>query len=97
LLELQSEKDLEVAKVCFANGELFGKVCDRLGIKLGRELDMTYDAWRFTPTSEILPEGKDPRDPDVAKELLEMGYLVLHEGKTFHGNMMTDGKTAQDI
>jgi len=83
LLELQSEKDLEVAKVCFANGELFGKVCDRLGIKLGRELDMTYDAWRFTPTSEILPEGKDPREPDVAKELLEMGYLVLHEGKTF--------------
>jgi len=84
LLELQSEKDLEVAKVCFANGEPFGKVCNRLGIKLGRELNMTDDAWRFTPTSEILPKGKDPRDPDVAKQLLEMGYLVLHEGKTFH-------------
>lgn len=84
LLELQSEKDLEVAKLCFANGEPFGKVCDRLGIKLGRELNMTDDDWRFTPTSEILPEGKDPRDPDAAKQLLEMGYLVLHEGKTFH-------------
>jgi hypothetical protein len=84
LLELQSEKDLEVAKICFANGEPFGKVCDHLGIKLGRELDITNDAWRFTSTSEILPEGQDPRDPDVAKQLLEMGYLVLHEGKTFH-------------
>ena len=84
LLELQSENDLEVAKVCFANGEPFGKVCNRLGIKLGRELNMTDDAWRFTPTSEILPEGKDPRDPDVAKQLLEKGYLLLHEGKTFH-------------
>ncbi|MBD2694251.1 hypothetical protein [Anabaena catenula] len=83
LLELRSEKDLDVAKTCFANSESFGKVCDSLNIKLGRELHMTDDAWRFTPTSEILPEGKDPRDPDVAKQLLEMGYIILHEGKTF--------------
>nr|WP_254175160.1 N-6 DNA methylase [Planktothrix pseudagardhii] len=83
LLELRSEKDLEVAKVCFANGEPFGNVCDRLGIKLGNELHMTHDSWRFTSTSKILPEGKDPREPDVAKQLLKMGYLVLHEGKTF--------------
>lgn len=84
LLELRSAKDLDVAKTCFANGEPFGQVCERLGIKLGRELNMTDDAWRFTPTSEILSESKDPRDPEIAKQLLEMGYLVLHEGKTFH-------------
>jgi hypothetical protein len=84
LLELRSHKDLDVAKTCFANGEPFGKVCARLGIRLGRELHMTDDAWRFTPTSEILPKGKDPRDPDVAQQLLEMGYFLLHEGKTFH-------------
>ncbi len=83
LLELRSHKDLDVAKTCFANGEPFGKMCARLGIRLGRELHMTDDAWRFTSTSEILPEGKDPREPDVAKQLLKMGYLVLHEGKTF--------------
>lgn len=83
LLELRSEKDVEVAKVCFANGEPFGKVCDRLNIKLSQELNMTYDAWRFTPTSEILPEGKDPRDPDVAKQLLEMGYFLLQDDKTY--------------
>ncbi|EAW36783.1 Eco57I restriction-modification methylase domain-containing protein [Lyngbya sp. PCC 8106] len=83
LLELQSEKDLEVAKVCFATGEPFGTVCERLKIKLGRELDMNRDDWRFTNTDEILPNGEDPRDPDIAKQLLERGYLVLHEGKTF--------------
>ncbi|HNS40183.1 MAG TPA: hypothetical protein PKJ56_08030, partial [Promineifilum sp.] len=84
LLELRSAKDLEVAAICFDNGEPLGNVCDRLGIRLGRELNMTDDAWRFTPTQDVLPDGEDPRDPDVARRLLEMGYLVLHEGKTFH-------------
>ena len=44
---------------------------------------MTNDAWRFTPTAEVLPKGEDPRDPDVAAHLLRRGYLPLHEGKTF--------------
>ncbi len=44
---------------------------------------MTDDAWRFTPTENILPGGEDPRDPDVASQLLSLGYLILHEGKTF--------------
>src|SRR5262249_51102557 len=83
LLELRSGKDLEVAEVCFANGEPFDKVCERLGIRLGRELNMTDDAWRFTPTPTVLHGSEDPRDPIVTKRLLEMGYLVLHEGKTF--------------
>jgi hypothetical protein len=83
LLELRSVRDLEVADVCFQNGEPFGQVCERLGIRLGRELNMTDDAWRFTPTAKVLPGGEDPREPDVAERLLEMGYLVLHEGKTF--------------
>ncbi len=84
LLELRSPTDLEIAEICFKNGEPFGKVCARLGIRLGRELNMTDDAWRFTPTRDVLPGGEDPRDPEVAKQLLERGYLVLHEGKTFH-------------
>ena len=83
LLELRSQIDYEVAEVCFTNGEPFGEVCEHLGIKLSQELNMTYDAWRFTPTEEVLPDGEDPRDPEVAARLLEMGYLVLHEGKTF--------------
>ena len=84
LLELQSEQDLEVSKVCFANGERLEQVCERSGFRFGREIDMNRDAWRFTPVSEILLEGKDARDPDTAKQLLEMGYLIVHEGKTFH-------------
>ena len=85
LLELRSMQDLEIAEVCFANGEPFGQVCDRLGIRFGRELHMTDDAWRLTPTEHMLPNpnGEDPRDPDVAKRLFEMNYFILHEGKTF--------------
>jgi hypothetical protein len=44
---------------------------------------MTDDAWRFTPTVEVVPGGEDPRDPNVARRLFDLGYLVLHEGKTF--------------
>ena len=83
LLELRSPRDFEIAEMCFAKGEPFGQVCERLGIRLGRELNMTDDAWRFTPTAKVLTNGEDPRDPDVAARLLQMGYLVLHEGKTF--------------
>ncbi len=82
-LELRSWLDLKIAETCFARGEPFGLVCKRLGIRLGAECHMTNDAWRFTPTSNVLHGGEDPRDPDVAARLLQMGYLVLHEGKTF--------------
>ena len=84
LIELKTPKDLEVAEVCFKNGEPFGQVCERLGIRLGRELHMTDDAWRFTPTEDILPGGEDPRDPDVFSRIIASGFLPLHEGKTFH-------------
>ena len=83
LLELRSPRDFEIAEMCFAKGEPFGQVCERLGIRLGREVNMTDDAWRFMPTAKVLTNGEDPRDPDVAARLLQMGYLVLHEGKTF--------------
>jgi hypothetical protein len=84
LLEVQSEGDFALADICFASGECFGKVCERLGIDLGRELNMTDDAWRFTPTSQVLSEGQDSREPEVATEVRTAGFLVLYEGKTFH-------------
>ncbi|WP_458368098.1 hypothetical protein [Limnoraphis robusta] len=83
LLELQSEKDLEVAKVCFANGEPFGTVCDRLKIKFGSECHMRNDKWRFTNTDDILPENKDPRDPETLNELIQQGFVMLQDDKTF--------------
>ncbi|MBI4602221.1 MAG: hypothetical protein HY721_09695 [Planctomycetes bacterium] len=45
---------------------------------------MTDDSHRFTPVADVLPGGEDPREPEVARRLLEEGYLTLHEGKTFH-------------
>ena len=83
LLELRSLKDLQVVEVCFDRGEPLGKVCERVGIRLGRECDLTNDAWRFTPTADVLQNGEDPRDPETARRLIEEGYIVLHVGKTF--------------
>lgn len=83
LLELRTPADVQVAEACYANGEPFGKVCDRLGIQLGQEVNMTYDAERFTPTASIVVNNEDPRDFRVASRLLAQGYVVLHEGKTF--------------
>ncbi len=82
-LELTTLNDLEVAEVCFAHGKSFGEVCQQSGLRFGRELHMTDDAWRFTPTGRILPGGEDPRDPEVSRRVLDMGYLVLQEGKSF--------------
>ncbi len=84
LIELRSPADAEVARRCFEGTVSFGSLAENLGVRLGRELNMTDDAYRFTPASGQLPIGQDPREPNVAKRLLEQGYLVLHEGKTFH-------------
>ena len=83
LLELRSNADLQVAEVCFGAGEPFGSVCDRLRIRFGEECHMAKDAWRFTPTADVIPHGADPRDPEVTEQALGMGFLVLHVGKTF--------------
>jgi hypothetical protein len=84
-LELRSAVDMEVIKTYYKNGQRFGEYCDKSGIRFGRELNMTDDAWRFTPTEKVLLESdKDPRDPDVAKELLSLGYFTLQEGRTYH-------------
>src|SRR5262249_33633060 len=48
LIELRSNRDEEVAEKCFSNGEPFQVACGRLGIEVGRELNITDDAWRFT-------------------------------------------------
>jgi hypothetical protein len=83
LLELRSLEDLNAAKTCFSNGEQFGTACKRRGVTLGRELHMTDDSDRFTPVDEVLAAGQDARDPLVATGLIQRGFLVLHEGKTF--------------
>jgi hypothetical protein len=83
LLELRSREDVNAILACFINSKPFRTACEDLHIQLSQELNMTYEARRFTPTSEILPEDLDPRDPDIAQKIIDQGYLVLHEGKTF--------------
>src|SRR5690606_20302573 len=82
-IELRSPEDLAIAETCFSNTVPFGEYCNQHGIQFGQQLNMTNDAWRFTPVRDVLPNGEDPRDPVVTRWLLEQGYLVLHEGKTF--------------
>jgi len=83
LLELRSPQDRDAAEACFLKGEPFGGVCERLSIKLSQELNMTYDSWRFTATAAVLLEDEDPREFTTARRLLQNGYVILHEGKTF--------------
>lgn len=83
LLELTCGMDLSIARQCLNNGETLREVCRTLGILLRREMDMTNDAHRFLPTSEVIAEHEDPRIPDISHRLLSAGYLILHEGKTF--------------
>lgn len=84
LLELRSPMDARVAERCFAGGEPFGAARARLGVVTSQEVNMTYDSHRFTPASEVVPAGVDPREPAAGRALLAEGYLPLHEGKTFH-------------
>ena len=83
-LELRSSQDATIAQHCFAVGEAFVDASDRLNLKLGREVNITDDKDRFTPTAQILPGNLDCRDPEVLRQLLENGYLILQEGKTIH-------------
>ncbi|NUQ74893.1 MAG: N-6 DNA methylase [Polyangiaceae bacterium] len=83
LLELRTPLDAEVAKACFDNGIPFGVARQARGINVGRELHMTDDSWRFTSTDKV-SDQEDPRDPNVATDLRRLGYVPLHEGKTFH-------------
>lgn len=84
MMELRSEADAAVAQVCFGEGELLGGVRSAASVNVGRELHMTDDAYRFTPSTRVGGSNVDPREPSVAINLLADGYVPLHEGKTFH-------------
>lgn len=84
LLELRDRASLEVASRCYERCRSFADVAQQWGIRLGRELNMTDDAYRFVDTDTVLDEDDDPRTPDIAISIREQGYLPLHEGKTFH-------------
>jgi len=82
-LELRSRHDLEVAERCFAAGDPLGEWCHKAGLRFGRELHMTDDAWRFTPVADVL-SSRDPRDPDCLREVIKRGYLLVSEEDSIH-------------
>lgn len=84
LLELRSKADAEVAKACFKKAQPLSEWLSTLKVRLGQEVNMTYESSRFTDTARVLGEREDPREPNVAAIARERGYLPLHEGKTFH-------------
>lgn len=69
LLELRGSADLTIARRLFDRRGTLAEWCARHGIRFGRDLHMTDDAYRFTPI------GTATEGPD---------WLTLHEGKTFH-------------
>jgi hypothetical protein len=83
-LEIRSPQDLHAAETCAEKGETFRRMCERLGIRLGRELNSSDDSPLFIPTHELIDARSDPRLPDVAETLRKNGFLILHEGRTFH-------------
>lgn len=84
LLELRDAEDGPIASRLFLNAETAGEVFRRFNVRCGEEMHMSKASDRFTPIGDVLPADADPRDPDVARDLLARGYLTLHEGKTFH-------------
>jgi hypothetical protein len=84
MLELRSPLDSNVAKVCYGTGRRLQERLADEGIRIGRELNMTDDAWRFAPVVERMGTScGDPRHPDCSATLRNGGLLLLHEGKTF--------------
>jgi hypothetical protein len=84
-LELRTESDVDVATLCFRKATPLGRWLRERAMRLGEEIHMAKGAKEFfTPIDSVLHGGEDPRDPHVAEQLRDNGYLPLHEGKTFH-------------
>ena len=77
--EIQQRIDADICQTCYDNAPLAKDYCSESGIVLSVELNMTKDAWRFSP----LPTGIDFRSPERRSTLVNDGYLLLVEGKTF--------------
>ena len=82
--ELRGPADLAVGRTMLAAGSRVAAWCQANGIRFGRDLHMTDDAAHFIRIDRLLRRGEEIADPAVAARLNEAGYLVLHEGKTFH-------------
>ena len=83
-LEPRMVEDSEVAKTLFLSGESVGIFSHKHSVRCGVEIDMSKGAHYFTSADHEVNPGSDGRDPEVAASLRARGFLLLHEGKTFH-------------
>ncbi|MFM8277570.1 MAG: hypothetical protein ACKN89_11410, partial [Cyanobium sp.] len=83
-LELRGEEDADAAKTLFSSGEMVDGFTGRSAVRLGVEIDMSKGAHFFTAADSVIRDGSDGRDPAVSLRLRSQGFLLLHEGKTFH-------------
>jgi hypothetical protein len=91
-IELRSEKDAAISQTCAARNPTFGQFCEEWKVHFGSEIHMAKDAWRFTPSDEIVPEG-DPRDPDALERLHSEGVFIISDEDSLH--LYTDHWTAR--
>lgn len=84
LAELRTNNDAAVAVRLFADSQSVAAYKSSLGVEFCREFDMSLHSDRFAPVPAVCRGGEDPRDPEIMSQLLEDGYLVVHEGKTFN-------------
>jgi hypothetical protein len=82
LLELRGPQDVAVAEASIRGERVVARFLTEARIRLGAELHMANDSFRFAPTSSVTKQ--DPRETALAVHLRARGYLPLHEGKTFH-------------
>ncbi len=81
-IELRRDADVAVAATSYSSALTYEDFAGRCGTRTGEEMHMTKASDRFTPASKV--SALDPRDPQIAQDLRQRGYLPLHEGKTFH-------------
>jgi hypothetical protein len=68
LLELRGPDDAKIAEKAYRSPITYLSLTRSLAMELGREINMTDDAHRFTPAPTVTKE--DARDPGVASALL---------------------------
>ncbi len=82
-VELQTIYDLEPFEIAFSTRETLSSYCSRTSITPNTsELPMLGEDV-FFPANSIINDT-DVRFPEVAQQLLNKGFVPLHEGKTFH-------------
>lgn len=82
--ELRDLQDVIASDAIYLNSISMEHCMREYSIRCGEEIHMSKGAHYFATAYTILPDGADPRAPDVARSLRSSGYLPLHEGKTFH-------------